>query len=93
MPILQKNHWGGASWSATDFTSDALVTGTAGIETCAATGAACVSGVAKNGTVTIVTSASANVVAAGDYIQTKTGSGFASSGAKRMTICIVYKIN
>ena len=93
MPILQKNHWGGAAWSATDITSAALVTGTAGIETCAATGAACLSGVAKDGTVTIVTAGSANVLAAGDYIQTKTGSGLASSGAKRLTVCVTYTLN
>jgi hypothetical protein len=93
MPILQKNHFGGSTWAATDFTSAALAAGTAGIETCAATGAACLSGVAKDGTVTIVTAGSANIVAAGDYIQTKTGSGFASSGAKRMTICVSYTVN
>jgi hypothetical protein len=93
MPIMQKNHWGGSSWSATDITSAALSAGTAGIETCAATGTACLSGVAKDGTVTIVTAGSANILAAGDYIQTKTGSGFASSGAKRLTVCVTYTLN
>ena len=93
MPILQKNHWGGASWAAVDITSNVLVTGAAGIETCAATGAACASGVAKDGTVTIVTAGSANVVAAGDWIQTKTGSGFASATAKRLSICLTYTVN
>lgn len=93
MPILQKNHWGGASWSATDITSGALATGAAGIEACAATGAACASGVTKDATVTIVTAGSENVVSAGDYIQTKTGTGFASTGAKRVTVCVTYTEN
>jgi hypothetical protein len=44
--------------------------------------------VAKDGTVTINTAGSANVLAAGDYIQTKTGSGFASTGAKRLTVSV-----
>jgi hypothetical protein len=93
MPILQKNHWGGSSWAATDITSAALATGSAGIETCAATGSACISGVAKDGTVTITTAGSANVLAAGDWIQTKTGSGFASSGAKRLSVCLTWTVN
>lgn len=93
MPILQKNHFGGSSWAATDITSAVLPTGASGIETCAATTSTCLSGVAKSGSVTIVTASSANVLAAGDYIQTKTGSGFASSGAKRGTVCIAYTVN
>ena len=91
--IVQKNHWNGSAWTATDIMSAALTTGSAGIETCAATGAACVSGVAKDGTVTITTAGSANVVAAGDWIQTKTGSGFASGGAKRLSVCVTYTVN
>ena len=90
MPIIQKNHFATGSWSATDITSAALATGSAGIETCAATGAACLSTVAKDGTVTITTAGSANVLAAGDWIQTKTGSGFASGGAKRLSVCVTY---
>jgi hypothetical protein len=89
MPILQKNHAG----TATDFTSAALATASAGGVACAATGSACLDGTAKDGTVTIVTAGSANVLAAGDWIQTKTGSGFASSGAKRVSVCVTYAVN
>jgi len=56
-------------------------------------GANCLAGEAKDGTVTITTAGSANVLAAGDYIQTKTGSGFASTGAKRLSICLTWTVN
>lgn len=84
--IVQKNRTG----TATDLVSATLVTGAAGIVACAATGSACLDGTAKRGTVTIVTAGSANVLAAGDWIQTKTGSGFASTGAKRLSVCVTY---
>ena len=87
LPVVQKLHYSAGSWTATDLTSGVLATGTA--ETCASTGAACTSGEAKSGTVSIVTAGSANVLAAGDWIQTKTGSGFASTGAKRVSVCLI----
>jgi len=87
--IVQKNHAG----AATDLVSGTLATGAAGIVACAATGAACLDGSAKSGTVTLVTAGSANVLAAGDWIQTKTGSGFASTGAKRLSVCVTYTVN
>jgi len=87
--IVQKNHAG----TATDLVSGTLATGAAGIVACTATAAACLDGTAKSGTVTIVTAGSANVLAAGDWIQTKTGSGFASTGAKRLSVCVTYAVN
>jgi len=87
--ILQKNHTG----TATDLVSAQLATAASGAVACAATGSACLDGTAKSGTVTIVTAASANVLAAGDWIQTKTGSGFASTGAKRLSACVTYTVN
>jgi hypothetical protein len=87
--IVQKNHAG----TATDVVSGTLATGSAGTVACAATGSACLDGTAKSGTVTIVTAGSANVLAAGDWIQTKTGSGFASAGAKRLSVCVTYMVN
>lgn len=84
--IVQKNHAG----TATDLVSAALATGSAGAVACAATGSACLDGTTKSGTASIVTAGSANVLAAGDWIQTKTGSGFTSSGAKRLSVCVTY---
>jgi hypothetical protein len=75
----------------TDVVSAALATGASGIEACAATTTACLSGVAKSGTVTIVTAASANVLAAGDTLGLT--SGTAGGVAKRMTIVVTYKLN
>lgn len=87
--ILRKNHAG----TATDLVSGALATNASGAVACAATGSACLDGTAKSGSISIVTAGSANVVAAGDWIETKTGSGFASSGAKRLSVCLVWGIN
>ena len=89
MPIIQKNHAG----TATDVTSAALATAASGAVACAATGSVCLDSTSKDGTVSIVTAGSANVLAAGDWIQTKTGSGFASSGAKRISICLTWTAN
>lgn len=87
--IVQKNHAG----TATDLVSATLATASSGAVACAATGAACLDGTVKSGTVSIVTAGSANVLAAGDWIQTKAGSGFASSGAKRLSVCLTYTVN
>ncbi len=84
--ILQKNHTG----TATDLVSATLATAASGAVACAATGSTCLDGTSKSGTVSIVTAGSANVLAAGDWIQTKTGSGFASTGAKRLSVCATY---
>ncbi len=82
--IVQKNHTG----SATDLISGALATASSGAVACASTAATCIDGTSKSGAVSIVTAGAANVLAAGDWIQTKTGSSFASSGAKRLSVCI-----
>ena len=85
--IVQKQN----TSTATDLLSGALTTASSGGVACATTGSACLDGTAKSGTVSIITTGSANTLAAGDWIQTKAGSGFASSGAKRLSVCITYK--
>lgn len=80
--IVRKNHTG----TQTDLLSGTLATGSAGAVACAATGTACKDGTAKSGTVSIVTAGSANVLAAGDWIETT--SGVASSGAKRLSVAV-----
>jgi hypothetical protein len=82
--ILAKNHAG----TITNLLSGALATGSAGIVACAATGSACLDGTAKSGTVTIVTAASANARAAGDWIET-VSTGAAGSTAHRLSVAVV----
>ena len=80
--IIRKNHAG----TQTNLVSGTLATGASGAVACAATGAACADGTSKSGTVTIVTTSSTNVLAAGDWIETT--SGVASSGAKRLSVAV-----
>jgi hypothetical protein len=82
--IVQRNHAG----TAADLTSAALATASVGGIACSKTTA-----VAGLDTVTTCSATLQNTaLAAGDWIQTKTGSGFASSGAKRLGVCVTYTV-
>ncbi len=89
--IIRKKAGNGTTY--TDLLSAALATsGTSNNNfACASINAACVNGAAKSGAVTIVTAASANVLAAGDSLGLT--SGTAGGAAKRMTIAIHYTVN
>src|ERR1019366_212431 len=78
--IVRVNHAG----SASDLVSSALATATSG-------GIACSKGSATTGLDGVTTCGGTlqnTSIAAGDWIETKTGSGFASSGAKRLSVCL-----
>lgn len=83
---VAKNHTG----TLTNLLSAELPTAALGAVACAATGAACYDGTAKSVGVTIVTAGSANVLAAGDWIETRTAT--AGGTAKRMSIAVSYTI-
>jgi hypothetical protein len=83
--ILQVSHAG----TPADLTSSALVTASSGGIACSKTTA--VTG--EDGATTCSATLQNTSVAAGDWIQTKTGSGFASSGAKRLSVCLTYTVN
>ena len=83
--IVRVNHAG----SASDLVSSALATATSG-------GIACSNGSATTGLDGVTTCGGTlqnTSIAAGDWIETKTGSGFASSGAKRLSVCLTWTVN
>jgi hypothetical protein len=83
--IVRVNHAG----SASDLVSSALATATSG-------GIACSKGSATTGLDGVTTCGGTlqnTSIAAGDWIETKTGSGFASSGAKRLSVCLTWTVN
>jgi hypothetical protein len=83
--MVQVNHAG----TAADLTSAALATAASGGIACAKTSA-----VAGEDAVTTCSATLQNTsLAAGDWIQTKTGSGFASTGAKRLSVCVAWTVN
>jgi hypothetical protein len=83
--IVRINHAG----TAADLTSAALVTAAAGGVACAKTSA--VAG--EDGVTTCSATLQNTSLAAGDWIQTKTGSGFASTGATRLSVCVAWTVN
>jgi hypothetical protein len=82
--IVRKNHAG----TTTNLLSNTLPTYTAGAPQCATINVSCADsvGTVKHSTISIVTTSSANVLAAGDWIETT--SGVASTGAKRLSVAV-----
>ena len=66
-PTVILERWRPNGGSAADLVSGTLATGSSGAYACAASGAACLSGVAKSGTVTLTNTS----IAAGDVIRVK----------------------
>ena len=84
---VAKNHGG----ALTSLLSAELPTDAAGAPQCATVNATCYGGqAAKSGGVSVVTAGSANVLSAGDYLQTRTAT--AGGTAKRMSIAIKYTV-
>ena len=83
--IVRVNHAG----SASDLLSGALATASSG-------GVACSKASATTGLDGVTTCSGTlqnTSIAAGDWIETKTGSGFASPGAKRFSVCLTWTVN
>lgn len=83
--IVRVNHAGTSS----DLVSSALATASSGGIGCSKT-----SGTTGLDGVTTCSGTLQNTsIAAGDWIETKTGSGFASTGAKRISVCLTWTLN
>ena len=83
--IVRVNHAG----SASDLLSGALATASSG-------GVACSKASATTGLDGVTTCSGTlqnTSIAAGDWIETKAGSGFASPGAKRISVCLTWTVN
>jgi len=87
--LINKNHGG----TQTNLLSGTLATAAAGAPACARTApaATCIDGTTSSGTVTVVTTSNANVIAAGDWIELT--SGTAGGAARRMTVCWTVTVN